>query len=131
MNILDTIKRYSYLLWAEKNLEAITPFIATDATFHSVIKDTKGIDGIKRLLSNWLNAFPDLEVHWDDFICENDKVVSRWHAQGHHRGSFLGIAPTNLPVEYQGVTIYQLDNNQITDYWSYIDLQQIFNQISQ
>jgi hypothetical protein len=51
---------------------------------------------MKEIMLQWLKAFPMLKVHWDDFICEESKVVSRWRAEGVHEGDFLKCIKSNL-----------------------------------
>ena len=42
-------------------------------------------------------AFPDLTVYVDDLLVAGDKVVVRAHAEGTHRGEFMGMPATGAP----------------------------------
>lgn len=128
MNI-DTIKAYHDAIWGQKDIQAIEQYFLKDAMIHSPVKSTRGTDEMKAIITQWYEAFPDLQVQWDDYICDESKVVARWHAKGHQRGEFLGLAATNHPVHYQGMTIYQLKDQKIEEYWALVDMYSIIEQI--
>lgn len=130
MSPIQIIEDYQALLWQKKDLVAVDKYMTETTQFHSVIKTITGITEIKNLLSGWLQAFPDIEVFWDDIICSGNKVVSQWHSKATHQGTLLGVDATDCPVAYPGVTIYQLDGDKICDYWSYIDMQNLLQQIT-
>lgn len=130
MSHLDTIKQYHTLIWDKKDIHAVDQFFDSEALIHSPVKTTQGTESMKSVITQWHQGFPDLVVHWDDFICEDDKVVSRWHAEGTQRGEFLSKQPTNNKVTYSGMTIYQLRDNKIVQYWAMVDMGSIEKQLS-
>lgn len=129
MKNLDIIKEYQDKVWQEKNIEQIDNYFVEQAMIHSPIASTRGIEELKSILMQWHSGFPNLKVIWDDFICDNDKVVSRWHAEGNHENEFMGIEASEKFVTYKGVTIYQLENNKISQYWAFLDMSHILSQI--
>jgi predicted ester cyclase len=129
MNNLATIKSYHAKIWEKKELSAIDDYFATNALIHSPVKTTQGTSEMKEVIAMWHKGFPNLKVHWDDFICQSDKVVSRWHAKGQQEGEFLDKAPSKNEVNYSGVTIYQLDNGKITEYWAMVDMETLKKQL--
>jgi len=129
MNNLDIIKAYHARIWEDKDLSAIDEYFAVEAVIQSPIKSTQGTKEMKEVIAAWLEGFPNLKVFWDDFICEGDKVVSRWRVTASQEGAFLGHEPSNKEVNYSGVTIYQLDGAKITQYWAIIDMDTLMNQL--
>jgi len=129
MSNLDIIKAYHAKIWDDKDLSAIDEYFAKDAVIQSPIKTTQGIEAMKEVIAQWLDAFPNLTVYWDDFICEGDKVVSRWHVMASQNGAFLCREPSNKEVNYSGVTIYQLDGGKITQYWAIVDMDTLKSQL--
>ena len=129
MKNLTIIKSFHTKIWDEKDLSAIDEFFATDALIHSPVRKTQGTSDMKKVISLWHQAFPNLKVYWDDFICEGDKVVSRWHAKGQQEGDFLDYKVSKKEVNYSGVTIYQLDNGMITEYWTIVDMETLKEQL--
>ena len=69
-----------------------------------------------------LDAFPDLVVTVEDQIAEGDKVVTRWTAQGTHRGSFFGLEATGKQVRLQAIHIHQIKNGKIARLWEEFDM---------
>lgn len=106
MENLQLIKEYHLLIWEAKDLNAIDRFFNRDVIIHSPVETTQGTEKMKSIISAWYKGFPNLKVFWDDFICEENKVVSRWHAQGQHEGEFLGHPASQNDINYSGVTIY-------------------------
>lgn len=130
MNNLEIIKDYSFALWDTKDLSVIDKYFAEDALIHSPLSTSQGIQKMKVIIQKWYDAFPNLKVTWDDFICENEKVVSRWHAEGEHQGMFLEYPSSNKKITYSGITIYQFSNKKIKEYWALVDMHSILNQIT-
>jgi predicted ester cyclase len=60
-------------------------------------------------------AFPDLKITADIVVAENNIVAARWIATGTHQGVFLGIAPTNKTVTWNGSWFWTFKNGIITD----------------
>lgn len=129
MTLLDIIKEYHALIWDKKDLSAVEKYFHPHAIIHSPLKEAKGPLELVEVLKNWHIGFPDLKVTWEHFICEGQKVVSQWHAEGTHTGTFLGIEPTNNTISYSGTSIYELDGNHISQYWAYVDMDNVKHQI--
>ncbi len=130
MNSLQIIQAYSEALWGQKDLSAIDQYCVSDVLVHSPISTIQGVQKMCEIMSQWHAGFPHLHVHWDEFICEGETVVSRWRAEGKHEGEFLGIAPTNRLIKYPGVTIYHLENGKIKEYWAYVNVHHIKEQLA-
>lgn len=62
-------------------------------------------------------------------IAENDLVSIQWSATGTHSGEFKGKSPSGKSVSYCGATVYRIKNSQIIEYWAYLDMQHLLNQI--
>jgi steroid delta-isomerase-like uncharacterized protein len=75
----------------------------------------QGREGLKAVLLQFRNAFPD--IHWtvSEQISEGDKVVTRFTWTGTHRDTFLGISATGRSVEVKGVVIDRLESGKMAD----------------
>lgn len=129
MNNLEIIKSYHDAVWEQKDLNVIDQYFEENALIHSPLESTKGTEKMKKIIAQWLAAFPNLKVAWEDFICEGDKVVSRWRAQGTQEGEFLGNVSSSKKVDYSGVTIYQIQNEKINQYWALVDMDTVKKQL--
>lgn len=130
-NNKDVVIAYSKLVWNDRDLSAIDRLLAPDAKIHSPMKTVQGSETMHQIVEKWHAAFPDLTIHWDEFIAEGDKVVSRWTAMGTHLGGFFDTKPTYKEVTYSGVTIYRLAKNKIVDYWALVDMHAILSQLQE
>ncbi|HYP40623.1 MAG TPA: ester cyclase, partial [Chloroflexia bacterium] len=50
-----------------------------------------------------------------DALEEGDKVVVTWRLKGNWSRPFLGIKPTNQPIELTGINIYRFDGDKIVE----------------
>jgi predicted ester cyclase len=73
-----------------------------------------GADGAIQYVSSALKRFPDLHVHIDDMIAEDDKVVVRnlWTATDSHNGKKL---------EFRGIVIWRIEDRKIVERWAYLE----------
>jgi predicted ester cyclase len=76
-----------------------------------------GIDGTRTWLGDHWSAFPDLAIVDSFTIAEGDIVASRWTARGTSVGEFMGLPPTRAVIEFTGVTMYRIENEQIAEVW--------------
>lgn len=105
----------------KRNLALVDELVAPDYTYYEpTVGAVHGRDNFKKLVGMYLNAFPDLRITVDQQIAEGDTVVTRWTAEGTHRGELLGISPTGRYAKVQGVIIGRYQNGQIVeDFESY------------
>jgi steroid delta-isomerase-like uncharacterized protein len=75
----------------------------------------QGREGLKAVLHSMLTAFPDMHWHVDEMVAEGDKVVTRFHWNGTHRDTFLGIPATGRSVTVLGVVIDLLDSGKMAE----------------
>jgi len=88
-----------------------------------------GVAGVKQASGVYRTAFPDAEVTIEDLIAEKDEVAIRWTGRGLHKGEFLGIPPSDRPVEMRGISIFRVANGKIVEQWSELNLLDIMLQI--
>lgn len=128
--IKELVETYAHRIWDEKDLKAIDELIHQKCVIHSLLGDFYGPKAMENVVEAWLNGFPDLVVKNKSLICEQDRVVIQWQAHGTHQGEFKGIKPTKKSVSYAGVTIYRVHHNKIIEYWAYLDMKHLLDQIN-
>ena len=82
-------------MFNQKNLAVVDELFASDYIYHGPQgQEFRGTESLKQLLSNYLEAFPDLHIEIQDLIAEGDKVVSRVVSRGTHKGCYnsLGLS---------------------------------------
>ena len=76
---------------------------------------SQGRAGLKEIIAMLRTAFPDMCWVRDETISAGEKVVTRFHWTGTHKGPFLGIAPTFKPVRVKGVVIDLVVSGKMTE----------------
>jgi steroid delta-isomerase-like uncharacterized protein len=80
-----------------------------------------GPEGTKMLITAYRNAFPDLHFTIDEQIAEGTTVVTRWTAQGTHKGELAGIPATGKPATVVGLGVDRVENGKIVESWGLFD----------
>jgi len=90
---------------------------------YSLHEPRRGRDDIKAFMTDFRNAFPDLNF-WGtaDLIAEGDYVVGRWEGGGTHTGPafsdfLIGSLPaaTGRKMRFTGTTVLRLQNSKIVE----------------
>lgn len=111
------VRRYYEEIWSKGNVAMVAELLADEYENHDPAtpgKVVKGRDAFGSLVSAYRGAFPDLRFEIVEQHCEGDTVVSRWFAQGTHRGALMGIPATGrkgAPVE--GITLSTFAGDRI------------------
>jgi len=74
-------------------------------------------------------AFPSYALHMEDMIGEGDKVTVRFRFEGTHMGEFMGIPPSGKTATFEGIIIYQIEDEKIINHWINVDKAELIRQI--
>jgi steroid delta-isomerase-like uncharacterized protein len=107
----------------EGRFELADQLIAPDAVNHDPAEPTelralRGPEVLRRTVSLYRAAFPDVRITVDDVIAADDKVVLRWHSEGTHRGELAGLAPTGAHGSVTGISIDQWKSGKVIESWT-------------
>jgi steroid delta-isomerase-like uncharacterized protein len=78
----------------------------------------EGLEGTKKVISMYREAFPDLRVMVEDQVAEGDRVVTRWTATGTHQGELMGITPTGRNSTVTGLSMDRFEGGKIVEGWN-------------
>lgn len=120
---------YAEKIWNTKNIDVIHQLMDQDVLIHSTLGDFRGLKALTDVIHAWLSAFPDLSVKNTHVIAEDDLVSIQWQAKGTHTGEFKGIGVSHNPINYTGATVYRVKEDKIVEYWTYIDMQHLVDQL--
>lgn len=73
-----------------------------------------GPAGAKQYIGGAYKKFPDIQVHLEDLIAEDDKVVVRNHWTGTD-------AATSQKMEFSGIVIWRIARRKIVERWAYLE----------
>src|SRR6185437_354875 len=100
-DLADASRRLLEQSFNTGSFELIDQLVAPEALNHdpalpAQMRDLRGPEALKRVVTMYRGAFPDLRMTVDDVIASGDRVVLRWHSEGTHRGELAGLAPTGV-----------------------------------
>jgi steroid delta-isomerase-like uncharacterized protein len=108
--------------WNGKDIGGILETHSQDAIAHNPVIPGNPLDfaAYQQACLAHLAALPDFHVATEAMIAEADKVVVRWTVSGTQQGELMGMPASGNSVEFKGITIYRLaDNNVVESWWAY------------
>ena len=130
MDNRELITELTETIWNEKDVGVIHRVFHDEVVIHSPLGNYYGPEAMERIVRVWLDAFPDMVYTTTDMVCEGNKVVAQWEAQATHRGELRGVNPSGRVVTYPGVTVFQICDEKVVEYWAYVDTQMVLDQLS-
>lgn len=105
--------------WESGDLDALDEVVAADSVDHDPYNPNgrDGLEGFKRTIAMYREAFPDVRFTIEDQVAEGDKVVTRWTARGTHEGELMGFAATGTQSELTGIGIDRFEDGKIVEVW--------------
>ncbi len=88
-----------------------------------------GVDNLKQTNITWSQGFPDMVLSNIDIFNAGDAVVAQWKSSGTNINSFNGSNPTGKKIEYDGVTIFQFNGQEVIRYKCIINMLDIYTQL--
>lgn len=84
---------------------------------------------LKKSISGFIGAFPDLTLTPKHIVVEGD-LVSTWvRFEGHHQGEFAGAPATGRAVRFVGWDLMLIRDGRVAEITQYCDLFTLMNQI--
>jgi len=117
-------RRIAEELFNQGHLSAADELIAPNAVDHNEPPGTDCREHFKRVATMLRSAFPDLHMHIEDLIAEEDKVALRITISGTHTGpgAFAGLPPSGKRFQIQQMRFARFANGQMTESWAIIDM---------
>jgi steroid delta-isomerase-like uncharacterized protein len=127
------IQRWFEEVWNQGKSDVIDELCAEDVVIHGLVdgsgQPVSGRQGFHDFHDQFRGAFSDLNISVDDVVCEGDRVVARCSVRGKHTGETLGLAPTNAPINFEGIAIVRIKNGQIAEAWNQFDFLEMNKQL--
>ena len=102
------------------NIDVIDELVTTDFVNHDAAlpEPMVGPDAAKATISGYRTAFPDLRITIEEQIADDQRVATRWSANGTHEGDLMGMAPTGKQATVTGITIDRIVDGRIAESWT-------------
>jgi steroid delta-isomerase-like uncharacterized protein len=91
--------------------------------------ETLGREAFAENVSSLRTAFPDLTATVENLLAEGDLVFARATLTGTQQGIFEDVDVTGLPVTFQTMHIFRLEQGRIVESWNGIDTTSILQQL--
>ena len=127
------LRRWFEEVWNKGSEDAIDEMFAADGIVNG-LNDAKGnpvrgTEAFKTFHRAFRAAYPDLKITVEDVVGEGDKIAARCTVRATHAGEGLGIAPTNQPIEFTGLTFVKIKDGKITEAWNEFDFLKMYSQV--
>jgi len=111
--------------------ERARDFFTADVAWHgNTLGTVNGLDTIVPILAGFIGALTDIHAEVQDVIASNDLVALRQVVTARHTGNLLGIPATGLPLHWDAVDIYRVnDAGKISEQWAFEDLAAVLSQV--
>jgi steroid delta-isomerase-like uncharacterized protein len=96
--------------WVSRDRATVDELFAMDYTVNGA---PIGPEGVKQAIQFLHSVFADLSAEPEEIVAEEDAVAIRWTLRGRQVGDFMGLPPTDKPVELTGINIYQIRDGKI------------------
>jgi predicted ester cyclase len=129
----EFIRRWFEEVWNNKNEAAIDEMFAVDGIANGLAdangNPVRGPEGFKVLHRQFVSAYPDIRIVVEDTIVEGDKIAARCRVTGTHDGEGIGVAPSNNPIEFTGMTIVHVKDGKIVEAWNEFNFMKMYDQL--
>jgi steroid delta-isomerase-like uncharacterized protein len=89
----------------------------------------RGVEGVRHYIQSLFISLPDLMIEAEQVIASGDTVVTRMRATGTHRGSYVGIAPTNKSIVIEACSVTEIKNGKTIHSRMYADNVKLLQQL--
>src|ERR1700730_1797643 len=88
-----------------------------DVVVHGYPAGLDGHEGLERFHAELWHAFPDAQLSLEDMLVGGDRAALRYRLRGTHRGSYLGVAPTGIEIDVEGLMMLRFGGDRVVEEW--------------
>ena len=129
----DIARRLRQEIWNTGDLAIADQICAETAVFHQndpLSPDLgRGPSALKKIVTKYRTAFPDIHIIIEDIIAEGDRVAIRWSGQGTNTGNLGRISPTGKTVTVTGIDMVHISHGKVHENWTNWDKLGMFQQL--
>lgn len=112
----DTVRQYLHA-FNERDLETLDDILADDVVEHGIHETLHGPEEVIEFLESHFQRFPDYSGTTHAMVADDDTVAVRYSSRGTHKGEYLDVEPTGHEVEWTGIAMYRLEDDEIAEVW--------------
>jgi steroid delta-isomerase-like uncharacterized protein len=113
------------------NIGVIDDIFATDFEEHlpSSPEPLRGPEGVRRLVSAYRTAFPDIIVTIDQLVAEGEWVAARVTASGTNTGDYMGFGSTGRSATWHVAHVCRVRAGRLVEDHIYFDRLSLLTQL--
>ena len=111
----DVVKHFIAEVWNAGDLDVADELIHSEYAISGI---GTGPDAVRRNVSNYRTAFPDLECVVEQLIAEGDWVAVRVTLRGTHLGPLGDIPASGKSVTMKEMVFWQVESGKLRAIWS-------------
>ena len=124
------VRRFYEVLWDAHDRDAIPSVLHKDFSFRgSLGQEKRGHDGFAEYVDMVHKALGEYKCIIEELVSESDKVFAKMMFTGIHQDDFMGFAPTQKRVSWNGCALFTFDGELIKDVWVLGDLKSLEEQL--
>lgn len=108
-------------IWNKKELQKIFSLFSEEVILHSPLGSFQSSHEMEVLVKKWQAAIPDIQVTHQQILQDGSTYAVHWQAKGTHLGLYDAIEPKGNAVSYSGCSIYRFEDDQVVEYWAFVD----------
>lgn len=101
-------------------LSVIDEFVAQDLYDH--LHQQEGRKKFKRTIAKLHNTFPNLKLHIEAQIADNEEVTTHCVLSGTDQGGVLWYPPTNKTATFSGIYKDRFSDGKLVEHWGEVDM---------
>lgn len=117
----EVITNFMDATWKKRNLDLALTYVADDVSYYGVRNEFHGKDKYAEMVKGYLSVFKDVNITYEDWLFDHNRVFFRAIFTGFHYGEFEGIPPTNKKVTFNFFNELEIENGKIKSDWDIID----------
>lgn len=126
----EQVRRFYSILWDAHDLASMPSILHEDFNFRgSLGQEKKGHRGFAEYVGMVHKALGEYRCIVDEIVEEGDKVFAKMTFTGIHRDRFMGYAPSNTRVTWDGCALFTFDGDLVSDLWVLGDLKSLEDQL--
>ncbi len=114
--------------WNRGDLQGMAAFWSPSMVHHTR-SGSHGFDEVVTIVSNFMQAFPDLQFEIEDLVADGDRVASRMTARATHTGEYLGMPATGRPVSCSVFGVARVADGKLVEHWGVTDELHLMQQV--
>jgi steroid delta-isomerase-like uncharacterized protein len=119
---MGLVRRFIEEVWNKGDLAVIDELVSEKYVgTEPLVGDVRGVSALREQVQTFRTAFPDLRLTIEDIGMSGDRVFMRWTARGTHRGSLMGIPPSNNRGEIRGISVQRIGGGKIVEQYESYD----------